>query len=137
MAEKELQNVKSRGQDDDSRSSHSTMSDMSALKSEIILPSKSKIPQMDHAITTTSGMRGGQRLYLTGLKKSTSLHSPLQINENCYPRIPKYSDEQGRQDVEGITGFMTPSDFDLSTKSEVISTRSKLNIIYKIPVITF
>ena len=96
---------------------------MSMLKSEIILPSKSKIPQGTRGI---KAMQAGHRLYLTGLKKSTSLHSHLSITEHSprnherFPEIPICTEQDN--DTQDISGLSTPT----TNMSEVADIRSKL-----------
>ena len=97
--------------------------DISILKSEIILPSKSKIPQ---GIRGVQGMPGGNRLYLTGLKKSTSLHSPISTAE-LSPRNQRFSEGGGsfpdqNNDIGKLSCVSTP----MTHVSEAFDVRSKL-----------
>ena len=97
--------------------------DISSLKSEIILPSKSKIPQ---GIRGVKGMPGGNRLYLTGLKKSTSLHSPISTAE-LSPRNQRFSERGGSfPDQNNDIGELSCASTPMTHVSEVSDVRSKL-----------
>ena len=99
---------------------------ISSLKSEIILPSKSKIPQ---GIRGVKGIPGSNRLYLTGLKKSTSLHSPISPAE-LSPRNQRFS-ERGSSfpdqntDIGEFSCVSTP----MTHVSGVSDIRSKLQFL--------
>ena len=98
-----------------------------SLKSEIILPSKSKIPQ---GIRGIKAMPGSNRLYLTGLKKSSSLNSPLSAADFS-PRSQTFSE----QDASCIEQYNNASEFSgastpMSNLIEVGDIRSKLKMRY-------
>ena len=95
---------------------NTSASEINALKSEIILPSKSKIPHSIHGI---KGVSVANRLYLTGLKKSNSMHSPLATPESFY------------KPVNYNSGLITPR----SEMSDFDDSRSKL--LYKIHIFDF
>ena len=102
-------------------------SDLNIMKSEIILPSKSKIPQ---GIRGIKRLPGCNRMYLQGLKKSTSLNSPLS-SADLSPNICRLSqdDVMGNKieyDDDELSVISTP----MSVLSEVADGRSKLNFIY-------
>ena len=99
----------------------------SSLKSEIILPSKSKIPC---GVPGIKGVPGSNRLYLTGLKKSTSLTSQLSTADFS-PRSYKFSEENCSYtdtyiDGGDISGVSTP----MTILSEVADVRSKLSLFF-------
>ena len=101
---------------------------ISSLKSEIILPSKSKIPQ---GIRGVKGIPGGNRLYLTGLKKSTSLHSPLSTSE-LSPRNQRFSERDGLfADGSNNTGEFSCASTPMTHVTEAADIRSKLLFIIK------
>ena len=114
--------------EDNVRPSISTVkSDLNIMKSEIILPSKSKIPQ---GIRGIKRLPGCNRMYLQGLKKSTSLNSPLSsadLSPNIY-RLAQ-DDVMGNKieyDDDELSVISTP----MSVLSEVADGRSKSNFIY-------
>ena len=93
------------------------------LKSEIILPSKSKIPQ---GIRGIKAMPGSNRLYLTGLKKSSSLNSPLSTAD-LSPRTQTFSERNDScseqyNNISEMSGASTP----MSNLIDAADIRSKL-----------
>ena len=94
-----------------------------SLKSEIILPSKSKIPQ---GIRGIKAMPGSNRLYLTGLKKSSSLNSPLSTAD-LSPRTQTFSERNDScseqyNNISEMSGASTP----MSNLIDAADIRSKL-----------
>lgn len=117
-----------RNTEDNVKPSISTVkSDLNIMKSEIILPSKSKIPQ---GIRGIKRLPGCNRMYLQGLKKSTSLNSPLS-SADLSPNICRLAqdDVMGNKieyDDDELSVISTP----MSVLSEVADGRSKSNLIY-------
>ena len=88
--------------------------------------SKSKIPQ---GIRGVKGIPGGNRLYLTGLKKSTSLHSPLSTSE-LSPRNQRFSERDGLfAEGSNNTGEFSCASTPMAHVTEAADIRSKFLFI--------
>ena len=123
----ENDNSESSKSDDVKKNQSSTKqkSNRTSLKSEIILPSKSKIPQ---GIRGIKAMPGSNRLYLTGLKKSSSLNSPLSTADFS-PRSQTFSERnesctEQYNNISEMSGASTP----MSNLIDAADIRSKSNL---------